>query len=1106
MKKLYLLSFGLMASLFFVQAARNSVDKTAKNTAYATDSVKIIFQVDMSNVTVSEAGVHMNGSWGNWGSAVKMYKMGSVYSATLLLHPGDTILYKFVNGAAYDWSSYENPIGNCSASWDYNNRILIVPPLYQELKPVLYNECALSPGADSIFYTFQVDMSKTLVSDSGVWMNGSWGNWGKPVRMQANGSIYKTSLKLHIGDSIAYKFVNGGQFEWSKYETPIGPCTVYGGSDRILWVPNVDVVHPPICFNECMECMPDSVYVTFMVNMKEVAVSDSGVHLNGSWSNWSKPLPLKKEGTLYSGQVKLHTGDQIKYKFMNGGPSQSSSYENPLGGCSDSSEYNNRVFWVPPFDYKLEPVCFNQCSDCTPDSVSIGFLVNMSRVAASDSGVYMNGSWSNWSKPVRMEPKDIFYATFITLHPGDTIQYKYMNGSPDNWRNYENPQGSCADTLNFNNRTFIVPPYAMILDPVCFDLCQICHTKDSVNVTFRVDMSKTAVSDSGVWVNGAWSWWMKPEPLKFDGKFYAATVRMHSGDSITYKFVNGGRFDWMKYENPKGTCTIGGAFDRMLYVPGEDLVLDPVCYDECTLCLAPEKVRITFQVDMKNTVPSDSGVFVNGAWCGWSNPVHMTYDGKRYFKATVEMHPGDSVTYKFVNGGRFDWMKYENPQGTCTIGGAFDRMLWVPKNDLLLEPVCYNECSPCMNDSVDITFMVNMSKVAVSDSGVYMNGSWGKWGSPIKLVNLSSIYFGTLKMHPGDTLQYKFVNGNPSNWNAYENPSGSCADAIDFNNRILIVPNDNKMIGPFCYGECTICVGSTDVSIFDEWNYYGADQLPTEEHWTQTNTGLGYKPSNLQIVSDNNMNNILTCFSDSLHLSQVTFGSTPTITGPFTMVVRAKSDVSDGHTLGGYFEINPGISFPNVMLKLHCDGTGNRFVSLSDEDGGFYTFPIDIREWHTYWLTFDADSLRLFIDAIPIPVLTATLKYQYYLENVLPFTIRMLSTAQDKTVTGSLDFISWKLGGAISPEKFLAIKLQEPKATDGILAHPNPTNGMIRLTGLPDENVAITLYDGTGKLLNTFGSKNVRSFDLNLTDKTKGMYLLRVQTTQGAKTFKILRN
>jgi hypothetical protein len=985
MKKLYLLAILLVATFHFAQS----------KTAFIADTVKITFQVDMSNVSVSSAGVHMNGSWGGWGSAIKLFKTGSIYSTTLLLHPGDTIRYKFVNGAAFDWASYENPVGYCTNSSDYNNRILIVPSYSQVLKPVLYNECILSQGADSIYYTFQVDMSKTLVSDSGVWMNGSWGYWGKPVRMRPVGNIYQASLKLHIGDSIAYKFVNGGRFEWSKYELPNGPCTVSGGSDRYIRVPNTDYVQPLVCYNECYECMPDSVNITFIVNMNESAVSDSGVHLNGSWCNWSKPLRLKKEGTLYSGSLRLHPGDVIQYKFMNGGTSQSSSYENPIGGCSDSSEYNNRVLYVPSYDFKLEPVCFNQCSDCTPDSVSIGFLVNMSKVAVSDSGVYMNGSWANWSKPVRMVEWGVFHLAYLKLHPGDTIQYKYMNGSPDNWRNYENPTGPCADTLNFNNRTFIVPPYAMMLDPVCFN--------------------------------------------------------------------------------------------------------------ECNLCVTLDKVKITFQVDMRNTVLSDSGVQVNGSWCGWSNPVHLTYDGRKYFKATVEMHPGDSITYKFVNGGRFDWMKYENPQGSCTVGGAFDRILWVPMNDQVLEPVCYNECGKCLYDSVDITFMVNMSKVAVTDTGVFMNGSWGKWVSPIKLINLSSIYFGTLKLHPGDTIQYKFVNGSAFNWSAYEYPTGPCVNLAEYNNRVFIVPNDNAMVGPVCFNECALCVGSTDTNVFSDWNYYGADQLPMDEHWTQTNTGLGYKASMLQIINENNLNNILVCQSDSLHQSQVTFGQTSDTDGPFTMVARAKSNVSDGSSLGGYFEINPGIKWPNVELKLHCDASGSRYVSLSNDNGLIHAYPIDIRVWHTYWVTFDGDSLRLFVDELLKPVLTVKMNSAMYLENYTPFNVRMLCPNKQYQVSGELDFISWKMGASIAPAKFLSTKLPSTKNSADIVLFPNPTNGRIQLAGLPDENVAVMVYDATGKLLNTFGTGNVRVFELNLTDKAKGMYLVRVQTTQGKTTYKILR-
>lgn len=53
MKKLYLLAILMVATFHFVHS----------KTSYMADSVKITFQVDMSLVTVSPEGVHLNGSW-----------------------------------------------------------------------------------------------------------------------------------------------------------------------------------------------------------------------------------------------------------------------------------------------------------------------------------------------------------------------------------------------------------------------------------------------------------------------------------------------------------------------------------------------------------------------------------------------------------------------------------------------------------------------------------------------------------------------------------------------------------------------------------------------------------------------------------------------------------------------------------------------------------------------------------------------------------------------------------------------------------------------------------------------------------------------------------
>jgi hypothetical protein len=109
-------------------------------------------------------------------------------------------------------------------------------------------------------------------------------------------------------------------------------------------------------------------------------------------------------------------------------------------------------------------------------------------------------------------------------------------------------------------------------------------------------------------------------------------------------------------------------------------------------------------------------------------------------------------------------------------------------------------------------------------------------------------------------------------------------------------------------------------------------------------------------------------------------------------------------------------------------------------------------------------------------------------------------------VTGELDFLSWKMGGSVAPYQLATGAPTSLGRSLEVTAYPNPTTGKLILAGLPDENAAITLYDLSGKLLATFGSSNIPMYTLDMTAYERGLYLVRVQTTQGKKSFKVLKN
>ncbi len=104
--------------------------------------------------------------------------------------------------------------------------------------------------------TFRVDMQKEEVSGAGVYLNGSFCGWSteSAIQMDAEGSVYSTTLSLPVGERIEYKFVNGAADDWDQYELVNGLPCAYGNDDNRSVVPDQDRVLDLVCFGACSAC------------------------------------------------------------------------------------------------------------------------------------------------------------------------------------------------------------------------------------------------------------------------------------------------------------------------------------------------------------------------------------------------------------------------------------------------------------------------------------------------------------------------------------------------------------------------------------------------------------------------------------------------------------------------------------------------------------------------------------------------------------------------------------------------------------------------------------------------------------------------------------
>jgi hypothetical protein len=543
----------------------------------------------------------------------------------------------------------------------------------------------------------------------------------------------------------------------------------------------------------------NAIQVTFQVDMSLQTVSPLGVHVAGNFQNppWvpSATLMTHQGNNIYAVtyDIALAPGTQVEYKFINGnawGMEESVLFPCATGG--------NRFFVLPAEPLTLPLVCFGKCNICNPPQVSVTFKVDMSQQTISPTGIFLAGTFNNWSSTATpmLHIGSNIYAITLQLGSGDYHQYKFKNGAV-----WETVPLTCTQS---QNRFLTVPEVPTTLDAVCYGSCYPCGPPPvPVTVTFQVDMRNETISADGVHITGGFQGWNSGSTLMtlVGNSVYTYTTTLNSGTYQEYKFING--IDWSSSETVPDEC--GANTNRYLYVPQTDTVLDSVCFSSCTVCPPPAQVDVTFQVDMSNQVVSPDGVHLAGSFQGWnygSNP--MTHVGDGIYQATVNLTEGDHHTYKFVNGNVR--AKAEVVPEACTESTMFNgyaRYFDVNLYDTLLNVVCFGECVPCVPPpTADITFMVDMTGLFVSPDGVHLAGSFQGWDPAATAMTDqgNGVYAVTLNLLAGESYEYKFING--AGWDGAESVPGECALN---GNRYLTVPVENTTLYLVCFGNCTAC-------------------------------------------------------------------------------------------------------------------------------------------------------------------------------------------------------------------------------------------------------------------------------------------------------------
>ncbi len=430
--------------------------------------------------------------------------------------------------------------------------------------------------------TFSVDMSREDVSPSGVHLAGSFNNWDYTVNPMTNDGtgIFSATMQLEENSTHTFRFVNGNDASGLE-DVPAG-CGVINGSgeyERALSVGSEPILLDSVCFSRCEICPPLHA-ITFRVDMINEDVSVNGMHLAGSFNNWSynsTQMVLTGAGAVYEVTLQLEEGTYSEYKFING--NAVGDAEIVPSGCSNNG---NRYFTVPVTNLTLDAICFSECVECgsLPEFFDLTFLVDMKNETVSPEGIHIAGSFQGWlpGTTAMTDEGNHIYSYSLTLLEGSSVEYRFVNGNDAS--GYEIVPAECNTN---GNRFFNTISADTILPVVCFSACDTCQQPE-IMVTFRVDLSGEGIviSPDGVHLAGSFQGWDPDSTPMTEGDFniFSATLSLPVGSYQEFRFVNGNSASG--YEIVPFDCAVGD--HRYLTVPDQNIVLTEVCFASCEPC------------------------------------------------------------------------------------------------------------------------------------------------------------------------------------------------------------------------------------------------------------------------------------------------------------------------------------------------------------------------------------------------------------------------------------------------------------------------------------------------------------------------------------------
>ena len=319
-------------------------------------------------------------------------------------------------------------------------------------------------------------------------------------------------------------------------------------------------------------------------------------------------------------------------------------------------------------------------------TVDITFQVDMQYQQTSVDGVHIAGSFQGWDPSATMltDMGNDLWSITLALNPGDSHEYKYVNGNA--WGMDE-----------ASNRTLTVPDVNTVLDVVYFD-DYIDLGGVPVNVTFNLNTSTMpgfTDSTNTIVIRGGFNGWAGEEweMVNVGGDYWSyTTVSPLEPGNYEYKYVNvtPGGDEWESTDNRslEVTGVDGDQTNAMDYFNA-----DGPPYVET------DGIDVYFRVSTLGIAGYDgTEMYTAGSFEGWSGTL-MTDEGSgEYWGLSFSFDVPTDVEYKFQHGPG-GWESIENRTASIS-------------QDTTLAFVYWNDQAPTIEEAVTRTviFQVDMTE------------------------------------------------------------------------------------------------------------------------------------------------------------------------------------------------------------------------------------------------------------------------------------------------------------------------------------------------------------------------------------------------------------